>query len=40
MSRFTTKDPNIQFDPETEGHVFGYYVFDSLPDISTVLKQE
>ena len=33
MSRLIEIDPQIQQEPEPEGYEFGYYVFDSLPDI-------
>ena len=31
MSRLINIDPQIQAEPEPEGHEFGYYTFDSLP---------
>ena len=31
MSRLINIDPQIQAEPELEGHEFGYYTFDSLP---------
>ena len=39
MSRLITIDPNIQLDPELEGHEFGYFVFESSPNIDTAPKQ-
>ena len=33
MSRLIEIDPQVQQEPEPEGYEFGYYVFDSLPDI-------
>ena len=33
-------DPDLKLDPEPDGHEFGYYVFDSLPNITTDPKQE
>ena len=32
-------DPNIQSDPEPEEHYFGFYVFDTLPNIHAVPKE-
>ena len=29
-------DPQVQQEPEPEGYEFGYYVFDSLPDIEVI----
>ena len=40
ISRLINIDANIQLDPESKGHEFGYCAFDSLPDISTLPKQE
>ena len=31
MSRLINIDPQIQSEPELEGHEFGYYTFDQLP---------
>ena len=33
MSKLIEIDSQVQQDPEPEGYEFGYYVFDSLPDI-------
>ena len=33
MSRLIEIDSQVQQEPEPEGYEFGYYVFDSLPDI-------
>ena len=33
MGRLIEIDPQVQQEPEPEGYEFGYYVFDSLPDI-------
>ena len=33
MSSLIEIDPQVQQEPEPEGYEFGYYVFDSLPDI-------
>ena len=38
--RIINIDTNTLFDPEPKGHHLGYYVFDSLPDISMLPKQE
>ena len=40
MRRLINIDPNIQLDLEQKGHEFGYYVFNILPDIKTLPKQE
>ena len=31
MSHLINIDPQIQLEPEPEGHEFGYYTFDPLP---------
>ena len=31
MSRLINIDPQIQLEPEPEGHEFGYYTFNTLP---------
>ena len=33
MSRLIEIDSQVQQEPEPEGYEFGYYVFDSLPNI-------
>ena len=30
----------MPLDPEPEGHEFGYYVLNSLPDMNTLCRQE
>ena len=40
MSRLIKLDPDIQSDPETDGHEFSYYIFDTLLNISAVPKEE
>ena len=40
MSRLIKIYPSIHTDPKPEGHEFGQYVFDPLPHISTVPKEE
>ena len=37
MSRLITTDQDIKLDPEAGGHEFGYYVFDTLHSVSTLL---
>ena len=39
MSRLIEIDPQVQQEPEPEGYEYGYYVFDSLPDIKVTDTQ-
>ena len=36
MSCLINIDPQIQAEPEPEGHAFGYYTFDSLPALEVL----
>ena len=39
MNHLTKLFPQIKLEPEETGYEFGYYTFDSFPDIETTKKQ-